>query len=214
MIQVRNCVFETNSSSVHSICISRDKPKKPKKVIVLDFGEYEWGCECVSSKNYLWTAILLTKSYHYDYKNDKDPDNGLYLPIPEIEAHIKKVLAEYGVESVIFRYPRLKPKTEKERKWYWSRYEDEPSIDHYGETEEFVDMCLANDDLLARTILNSDSVVYTGNDNSCDEDNLCYSSEPTIHESLYNDDGNYTGSKTMPNPNYEPDKFDYFMKGN
>ena len=42
MIQVRNCVFETNSSSVHSICISRDKPKNPKKVIVLDFGEYEW----------------------------------------------------------------------------------------------------------------------------------------------------------------------------
>ena len=193
MIQARNCVFETNSSSVHSICISRDKPKNPKKVIVLDFGEYEWGCECVSSKNYLWTAILLTKSYHYDYTNDKDRDNGLYLPIPEIEAHIKKVLAEYGVKSVIFRYPRLKPKTEKESKWYWSRYEDE---------------------LLARTILNSDSVVYTGNDNGCDEDNLCYSSKPIIYESLYDDDGNYTGSKTMPNPNYEPDKFDYFMKGN
>lgn len=214
MIQVRSNVFETNSSSVHSICISRDKPKNPKKVIVLDFGEYEWGCECVSSKNYLWTAILLTKSYYYDWENDKDLNNGLYLPVPEIESHIREVLAEYGVKSVVFRYPRLKDKNKKNDKWYWDRYDDEPSIDHYGETEKFVDMCLANDDLLARTILNSDSVVYTGNDNGCDEDDLCYSSEPIVSESLYDDDGNYTGSRTIPNPNYHPDKFDYFTKGN
>lgn len=214
MIQVRNGVFETNSSSVHSICISREQPKKAKKVVVLGFGEYEWGCDCVSSKNYLWTAILLTKSYHYDWDDENDPNNGLYLPVPEIESHIKEVLAKYGVESVIFQYPQLKPKAKQNGKWSWSKYVDEPSIDHYGETTEFVDMCLANDDLLARTILNSDSVVYTGNDNGCDGDDPCCSSEPVISESLYDDDDNYIGSETIPNPNYHPDKFDYFMKGN
>lgn len=214
MIQVRNGVFETNSSSVHSICISREQPKRAKKVIVLGFDSYGWSEDCVSSKNYLWTAILLNKSYHYDWKNDNDPNNGLYLPIPEIEAHIKSVLAKYGVESVVFQYPQLKPEGKNKSKWDWGKYIEEPSIDHYGETAEFVDMCLENDDLLARTILNSDSVVRTGNDNSCEEDSPCYSAEPVIYTSKYDDNGDYVGSEKSMNPNYHPESYDYFMKGN
>ena len=57
MIQVRRGVFESNSSSTHSICI----PKKCKNTInhvYFSIGEYGWANDSVDPASYLYTGIL------------------------------------------------------------------------------------------------------------------------------------------------------------
>ena len=68
MIQIRSGVFETNSSSTHSICI----PKKTKSTVnFVDFeiGEFGWENESVDPASYLYTAIL--DAYDYDEAQEK-----------------------------------------------------------------------------------------------------------------------------------------------
>ena len=59
MVQVRNGVFETNSSSTHSICISKKPVQIPKDYTIhFNLGEYGWEHECRGdTANYLYTAI-------------------------------------------------------------------------------------------------------------------------------------------------------------
>lgn len=172
MINIRNNTFETNSSSVHSICISKEKPKNVPKNIVMSFGWYGWGNDEVDAKDYLWTAILLLKSY--EYKNNRCS----YKKLPDIEEYIRSALSEYGVEHVEFVYPRV---FRKDSHGNIEEWDYEPDIDHYTETGEFVRACLKDKDLLARTIL-SDSVVYTGNDNQDGKDMSCYCADEYIYD--------------------------------
>lgn len=55
--QIRNSVFETNSSSTHSIAISK-KPVVIGKFIKFNIGEFGWENDCVDTADYLYTAIL------------------------------------------------------------------------------------------------------------------------------------------------------------
>jgi hypothetical protein len=57
MVQVRKGVFETNSSSTHSIAISK-KPVVIGKSIHFRIGEFGWEEKCVDTADYLYTAIL------------------------------------------------------------------------------------------------------------------------------------------------------------
>lgn len=58
MINIRKNVFETNSSSTHSICISR-APAKWGTSIVFSIGEYGWENDTVSdTASYLYTGIF------------------------------------------------------------------------------------------------------------------------------------------------------------
>lgn len=196
MINIRRDTFETNSSSVHSICISKEKPKNVPKHIVMNFDWYGWENNEVDAKNYLWTAILLLKSYEYKNRYVR------YKRIPEIEKYIRSTLSRYGVEEVEFMYPKVRTMNSD---GVAESYDSEPEIDHYDETAEFVDACLSDRDLLARAIL-SDSVVYTGNDNECDGDNWHY----CAFNKIYDEDS----MKMVKNPQNEPDKYDYFVKCN
>lgn len=58
MIQIRKSVFETNSSSIHAICISREPPKEFPSLITFFAGEYGWQNSQVDTKDYLYTAIV------------------------------------------------------------------------------------------------------------------------------------------------------------
>ena len=58
MRQVRNGVFETNSSSVHSICIQKDKNITLPNSIYFYTDEYGWEFDCVNTASYLYTLIL------------------------------------------------------------------------------------------------------------------------------------------------------------
>lgn len=55
--QIRSSVFETNSSSTHSIAIPK-KPVVTGEYISFSIGEFGWENDCVDTADYLYTAIL------------------------------------------------------------------------------------------------------------------------------------------------------------
>ena len=62
MKNIRKSVFETNSSSTHSICIAKDVEVELPKKLDLEFGEFGWECDRLDSlhskSSYLYTAVV------------------------------------------------------------------------------------------------------------------------------------------------------------
>lgn len=170
MRQVRNGVFETNSSSVHSICIQKDKNITLPNNIYFGIGEYGWEFDCVDTASYLYTLIL----------NSEDKEEKLNT--------LKSVLDKYNI-SYTFEEPQ------------YTGY-----VDHSYEAVDFVEAVLNDEDLLLRCLFGTDSCVYTGNDNSAGQNNMCYCADETVWDD--------EKCKLVSNPNYKPDKYDYFYKGN
>lgn len=149
MIQIRSNVFETNSSSTHSICI----PKKTKSTVnFVDFkiGEFGWDNESVDPASYLYTAILDAYDYDEAYKKI---------------AVLTDILNAYNIA-----YEFEKPK------WYVSDYDgnkylDDGYVDHAHEAREFVEAVLNDEYMLIRFL--SEGAVYTGNDNEDSVPNGC-----------------------------------------
>ena len=139
MKQVRRNVFETNSSSTHSICISKKPVSADGHFIRFHIGEYGWENDCVDIADYLYTAIL--------EQRDRD----------ELLERLKEILDSNNIE-----YKFEEPK-------YWTassgnKYLDDGGIDHPNETREFINAVLSDTDMLMRCLF-GDSCVYTGNDN-------------------------------------------------
>lgn len=182
--QIRRNVFETNSSSTHSISIS----KKPvtidtAKVIGFEIGEYGWENDCVSAKNYLYTAIM---SF-----NDSE----------ELLKKMTDILDKNNVKYYLGEV--IKQKAIYDDEVY--TYLDNGYIDHHNETREFVETVLDNEDMFMRLIF-GDSCVYTGNDNQYDIPDGC-----DIAKSNYYD---YGSDKYVSNPYHDAENYDYFYKGN
>lgn len=146
MIQIRSSVFETNSSSTHSIAI-------PRNCGTIDYvgfhtDEFGWRFEEVDAADYFYTAIYET-SYTEEELNEK------------LE-RLKNILDEYGID-----YDLSDPATHIWHDDYEDRDYlclDDGYIDHGGELKDFVDELLNNGDKLVRFI--SGGLVFTGNDNS------------------------------------------------
>lgn len=147
--QIRSSVFETNSSSIHSIAI----PNHCETVNYVSFhtDEFGWSFEEVDAADYFYTAIYET-SHTKEELNEK------------IEK-LKDILNAYGID-----YHFSEPKTHI---WHYD-YEDKDYlclddgyIDHGGELKDFVDELLDDGDKLIRFI--SGGLVFTGNDNSDDD---------------------------------------------
>lgn len=135
MLQVRNNVFETNSSSTHSICISKRKPKISSH-IHFGFGEFGWQNDAVNPADYLYTAIMSQNEHNELFKKLTDA--------------LDKNGVEYDFEEPLYdRYGWL----------------DVGYIDHSEDLYEFINDILNDEDMLMRFLFNDDSVVYTGNDN-------------------------------------------------
>lgn len=176
MKQIRKGVFETNSSSTHSICISK-APVTPGKFIHFYIGEYGWEVDERDAKDYLYTAIL----ERGDWKDTLQK--------------LKDILDKYQIE-----YKFEEPEWNKNGTYLENGY-----IDHSYEAQEFVDTVLADEDLLMRCLF-GDSTVYTGNDNDCEQDNMCWCAYSPITD--------YSTYKSIPNPNHDVEHYDYFFKGN
>lgn len=136
--QIRNSVFETNSSSTHSIAISK-KPVAIGKSIHFGIGEFGWENDCVGTTDYLYTAIL-------------EQDNR-----EDLLDRLKEILDKYSIEYE-FEEPEYID-SESGYKWLDNGY-----IDHSNEVREFIFAVLNDEDLLMRCLF-GDSCVYTGNDN-------------------------------------------------
>lgn len=183
-MQIRKSVFETNSSSTHSICISKTKPKINHDVIVgFEIGEYGWENDTVDVKDYLYTAI--------NCQANRD----------ELMAQLKAILDKNNIK---YYFGKVKLET------YGSgnTYLENGGIDHSGETRDFINAVLNDEDVLMRLIFNDDSVVYTGNDNQDEELDGCNIAWEDIDDYI---DGEWV---SKPNPYHDEEKFDYFYKGN
>lgn len=126
--QIRSSVFETNSSSTHSIAISK-APVVAGKYISFDIGKFGWENGVADTADYLYTAIL-------------EQNNST-----ELLNKLKKILDKHSVEYK-FEEPRY-------RKSYNGEYE---YIDHGYELEEFLDAVLNNEDLLMRYLFGDSTV--------------------------------------------------------
>jgi len=62
MKKIRKGVFETNSSSTHSICIAKDAELTIPKSLHFDFGEFGWEYDTLSDvytkASYLYTGLM------------------------------------------------------------------------------------------------------------------------------------------------------------
>lgn len=147
--QIRSSVFETNSSSTHSIAIPRHC--EPTNYVNFNTDEFGWGFEEVDAADYFYTAIYET-SYTEEELNEKLD-------------RLKNILDEYGID-----YNLREPETHIWHDNYENRDYlclDDGYIDHGYELKEFVDELLNNGDRLVRFI--SGGLVFTGNDNSDSE---------------------------------------------
>ena len=163
MIQIRNSVFETNSSSTHSICIAKKPVDADGCHVDFHIGEYGWELDEVDPADYLYTAIL-----QFDDCEDK-------------LNRLKDILDSHGI-SYTFERPEWKNGS-------GYRWLDNGYIDHGYETKEFVDAVLNDEDMLMR-LLFGNSVVYTGCD-SYPMEKKCWAAEPIIwvYEDLYDNYG-------------------------
>ena len=182
--QIRRSVFETNSSSIHSISISKKPVDISDKSIHFNIGEFGWENSTVDTADYLYTAIL-----------ELDEENLL--------DRLKEVLDKNNIKYS-FETPRYEYSRDGKSKWLDYGY-----IDHYGETREFVETVLNDEDMLMR-LLFGDSCVYTGNDNS----EADYSGKDIAEATIEGYDYKTKEWVSTPNPYHDAENYDYFYKGN
>ena len=143
MRQIRNSVFETNSSSTHSIAI----PKNCDKIsgTAFQIGEFGWGFNVADPADYFYTAIYETAS-SMDELNDR---------LSRLREILEDNDIEYAFEEVDC----------EEHNGYISF---DGYIDHGYELKDFVEGLLNDGDKLVRFL--SGGLVFTGNDNSSAEE--------------------------------------------
>lgn len=156
MRQIRKSVFETNSSSTHSICITTERDIElniPKDALHFYCGEFGWEWRALRTTedkaSYLYSSILTV----YGNKEAEEKKNVLF-----------DMLGEDGIECVF-----EEPKYNQYGNYVFC---DNASIDHAGEGEhkDFVESVLRNKRRLYRYLFSSQSFVLTGNDNDYDRD--------------------------------------------
>ncbi len=182
--QIRSSVFETNSSSTHSIAISRAPVVADGKCVSFGIGEFGWGNDCVDTADYLYTAIL---------------EQGDWIDLLD---RLKETLDKHNIKY-----------TFEESKFEKSSYSDYTYlkygyVDHSYEARELIFALLDNEDLLMRYLF-GDSHVYTGNDNQDSVPDGC-----NIADEYYwteDENGEYV---EVLNPYHDPVNYEYFYKGN
>lgn len=140
--QIRKNVFETNSSSTHAICISKDTTSENILPNHVTFTHDEFGWEFAihedtwTKASYLYEAIF---ACYYDVDKRQEKLN-----------KVVELLKEYNISC------EFEPT--KDIKW------GDGYIDHGGDTIDFVNAVLEDGEKLI-TYLFGDSFIVTGNDN-------------------------------------------------
>ncbi len=158
MIQIRQGIYETNSSSVYTLIIKKDGEVKIPNFVWLMTGQYGWENDEVYDKmEYIWTYLA-----KYGSKEDiKSFINWLYdIGVGEIE---------------VTGWPDI----DLEREPVLGKYD---GIDH-GRELPFRQLCANNYQLLKQLLFCDESKIFTGNDNG----NYSYGPMPSSadHEDDY-----------------------------
>jgi len=153
---IRRNVFETNSSSTHSLCVTKNNILDQKQESLnFSIGEFGWEHDTLRSSfekaSYLYTAILINEKV-------------------ELLDSVKVILENNNVE-----YEFEEPKYDGDDEYKYLKY---GYIDHGNELDDFLGIC-NDEDKLMRFLFSSESFILTGNDNSgCDVDiNVNYDHE-------------------------------------
>ena len=193
MKQIRRNVFETNSSSTHSIAI----PKKCEAPSRISFytGDFGWSFDEVDATNYFYTAIYET--------SDSE------IEVLEKIQKLKSILESHNI-----KYNLTKPRSHTWRSDYDNKEYlslDDGYIDHGYELKDFVDELLNDEDKLLRFL--GGGLVFTGNDNSNTEER-CFIERN--EEYLDDYDWDTKTSFKVKNPYYMSDHedYDWYYKGN
>lgn len=191
MKTIRSNVFETNSSSTHSIAIPKNC--ETNNFISFHVGDFGWGWEEVDPADYFYTAIYETSNTEEELKQKLDK--------------LSSILESRGISYKFFPV-----------KCHTSVYNgtcylilDDGYIDHGSELTDFVNELLDDGDKLVRFL--SRGLVFTGNDNSYTEER-CFINRDQEYLDDYNYD-THTVSK-IKNPYYMTDNndYDWYWKGN
>lgn len=158
MKQIRQGVFETNSSSVHAICIATDGIIQKSNTLAFIFGEYGWEYERIDTPqgklSYAFTALF--NAYEYDYEYVVKKYNTL-----------REWFKEDGIKMQLFFDDSTDDAVFGKTIWscgdpYWH---DCGELDHGCEAKEFVDYIFDSKDNMYQFLFNDNSYVLTGNDN-------------------------------------------------
>lgn len=172
MRQVRNSVFETNSSSTHSVCITRERNAEmvyPEKLHIRCqvFGWEERKLVTPEDKAaYLYATILTL----YNRKEVESAKNRIFTFLGEAGVECDFEQAEYYGRSGKF--------------FLWYNICENARVDHAydGELPKFVENVLRNRGRLLRYLFSDESFVLTGNDNTGTDVDICVSYR---HEKYY-----------------------------
>lgn len=193
MKQIRRNVFETNSSSTHSIAIPKkcDAPNR----ISFSTGDFGWSFSEVDAINYFYTAIYETSETE--------------MEVLEKIQKLKSILKAHDIEYHFTRPHGHTWYSDYHHKEYFSL--DDGHIDHGYELRDFVDELLNDEAKLLRFL--GGGLVFTGNDNSNTEER-CF----IERNEEYLDDYDWKTGETIKvkNPYYmsNHEDYDWYYKGN
>lgn len=150
MLQIRANVFETNSSSTHTLNISKKPVDSVPAYIDFHFGEFGWDGPDTDFADYLYTAI-----YDCCEVGNKEQEA---LRDARLEK-IRNLLDKYGV-----MYSFEKPSYTIGETYTWF---DAGYVDHSYllDSEGTLDLILNHEDTLARALFRPESIIHIGNDN-------------------------------------------------
>ena len=155
--QIRISVFETNSSSTHSICIKKDVSDYPDHV---HFGRGEFGWE-PEAYNDMWTKAEYLHEAILDNVDSK-------VQYERIKSKIEEILSNKNITCTWD--DRLEWNTYKDGTEYECSFKG--YIDHGRELNDWIEDLLNNFDLLYSFLFSDNSWVITGNDNGYEGDNM------------------------------------------
>ena len=165
MKTIRKSLFETNSSSVHCVAISKDSVdcnKFPKEIKLVDELSFDWGTgESYHDPDSKFTYIIIPIRDAVQFKDDDF--------IQRAMEYYTKIITTLNNNNV--KTPDNMLKCAK------NSY-----IDHsYCVFSEILPSLAEDEDRLLRFLFNNDSYIETGNDNDSDD----YPSPPENYESFY-----------------------------
>lgn len=149
MIKIRRNVFETNSSSVHSIVVCNEAlPDNYSSFVFFTLDNFGWSMGVLDDvwerASYFYTAACELRQH-------------------DVKDEIINLLEPLGIDCAF----------DEENAPLYTDYNgyrclDNGNIDHVDECQEFVDTLMNDGEMLARFLLDDRSFVITGNDN-CDD---------------------------------------------
>lgn len=189
-VQIRNSVFETNSSSMHAIAIVKDRPKDIYTGYSCDFNTNEFGWEhrtymgVLDKASYLWTIIVncslkrVNEGTFYTSSIDNKEYENYHFELDKEDPWYKKIKKAItdALVHVGFEDDGWNIRFEEDFKPTSYGSIDTGYVDH-SPGKSFVEEIVLNEDRLIRFLFNDRSMIETWNDNEWELD-------PKVEEAL------------------------------